>query len=316
MNIHLKGLAEAIAAVSGAVAAVALAISLLAKIFGRRASPKVYRADSSRDRGLRGRKLIKIGVLALVVACVAGGVSQWYGQSQQYTVAGLDLVMIRLRPGTFTMGAAEREPGYRETESPQMQVTLTQPFWLGQTEVTQGQYEAVMGRNPSSFKGPNLPVERVNWDEAMGFCQKLTEREQAAGHLPVGYAYTLPTEAQWEYACRAGSTGSYVGDLDANAWYGANSQGTTHPVGTKEPNSWGLYDFQGNVCEWCADFFGIYPGGAVTDPKGPDSGTIRVVRGCSWSNDAANCRPAFRDFSVPGARTNLVGFRLALSPAH
>jgi len=179
--------------------------------------------------------------------------------------------------------------------------------------VTQGQYEAVMGANPSDFKaaGKNAPVESVSWDNAMAFCQKLTEQERAAGRLPAGYTFTLPTEAQWEYACRAGTTEPYAGDPAAMAWYGDNSGGTTHPVATKLPNAWGLYDMTGNVYQWCLDWYGKYPGGTVEDWTGPATGSARVLRGGSWYYTEAYCRSAYRDFD-PGFIGNILGFRVAL----
>jgi formylglycine-generating enzyme required for sulfatase activity len=204
----------------------------------------------------------------------------------------------------------------RDDERPVTWVTLTQPFWLGRTAVTQGQYTAVIGSNPSDFKaaGRDAPVENVSWDEAMAFCQKLTEREKAEGRLPTGYTYTLPTEAQREYACRAGTTGDYAGDLDAMAWYGANSGSTTHPVGTKQPNGWGLYDMHGNVLEWCRDWYADkLPGWEVTNPLGPPSDYFRVVRGGCWSDEASSCRSAVRGGDPPDGRGYDVGFRLALS---
>jgi formylglycine-generating enzyme required for sulfatase activity len=182
-------------------------------------------------------------------------------------------------------------------------------------EVTQGQWEALMGSNPSNFKGADLPVEQVSWTEAMEFCRKLTERERAAGRLPEGYAYTLPTEAQWEYACRAGTTGNYAGDLNSMGWYAHNSGNMTHHVGQKQANAWGLFDMHGNVWEWCLDWYSIYPGGSVTDPIGPSSGTNRVNRGGSWSYTALSCRSATRSWYAPGTRLNTLGFRVALAPS-
>jgi len=225
----------------------------------------------------------------------------------------LDLVWIA--PGTFTMGSPATEVGHNNNEGPQTQVTLTKGFWLGKYLVTQGQYQAVMGSNPSYFSalGKDVPVEQVSWDDAMLFCQKLTAQERAAGRLPDGYAFTLPAEAQWEYACRASTTGPYAGNLDAMAWYEVNSGHTTHPVGTKQPNAWGLYDMHGNVWEWCADWYvGSLPGGSVTDPTGPASGSGRVVRGGGWGVGAAYCRSALRGSGMPGDRGFNFGFRLAL----
>ena len=219
---------------------------------------------------------------------------------------GVILELVGIRPGTFTMGE------YGEAH----QVTLTKPFWLGKTEVTQGQWETLMGNNPSYMKnaGREAPVEQVSWEDAMQFCRKLTERERSAGRLPEGYEYTLPTEAQWEYACRAGTTGDYAGVLDAMAWYGNNSGDTTHPVGQKRPNAWGLFDMHGNVWEWCRDWYDNYPRGSVADPAGPSSGLFRVFRGGCWTNDASRCCSAYRCKFIPGNRYYFLGFRVALAP--
>jgi formylglycine-generating enzyme required for sulfatase activity len=237
-------------------------------------------------------------------------------EGQAWTVPDLNLEMAYVRPGTFTMGSPANEPGRVNDEGPQTRVTLTRAFWLGQTEVTQAQWEALMGSNPSTFKGASRPVEQVSWNDAMAFCRKLTERERAAGRLPKGYAYTLPTEAQWEYACRAGTTGLYAGDgnLDDMGWYEGNSGNTTHPVGQKQPNAWGLYDMHGNVWEWCLDWYGNYPGGRVTDYAGPSTGTRRVFRGGGWGRGAAFCRSAFRFKGVPSFRFFILGLRVALAP--
>ena len=197
-------------------------------------------------------------------------------------------------------------------EQPVTTVTL-RPFWLAKTEVTQAQWEAVMGGHPSEFEGGQLPVESVSWNDAMEFCRKLTERERQAGRLPTGNIYTLPTEAQWEYACRAGTTGDYAGQVDAMAWYEKNSRDATHAVGTKQANAWGLYDMHGNVWEWCLDWYGAYSGGRVTDPKGVPSGSIRVLRGGSWGSVAYGARSASRGNGGPGFRNGLIGFRPALS---
>ena len=231
-------------------------------------------------------------------------------EGQAWTVPDLNLEMAYIRPGTFTMGSENGD----SDEKPLTRVTLTKGYWLGKTEVTQGQYEALMGANPSNFKnaGRDAPVEQVSWDEAMQFCRKLTEREHQAGRLPDGYEYTLPTEAQWEYACRAGTTADYAGNLDAMAWYNQNSGNTTHPVAQKQANAWGLYDMHGNVWEWCRDWYGNYQGGSVTDPTGPTSGTLRVGRGGGWGDGAGRCRSAGRSGDGPGYRGRDLGFRLAL----
>ncbi|MFM8215489.1 MAG: formylglycine-generating enzyme family protein, partial [Pirellula sp.] len=180
------------------------------------------------------------------------------------------------------------------------------------------------GANPSYFQGEeiegsssNHPVEEVSWEDAVEFCKKLSDlpEEKAAGRV-----YRLPTEAQWEYACRAGSKTAYsfgessksLGDY---AWFGDNSNNPTHPVGEKKANAWGLYDMHGNVWEWCSDCIGEYPNGAVSDPTGPRDGSFRVFRGGGWDSEAANCRSASRSRRNPSLRTGNVGFRVALSPS-
>jgi len=227
----------------------------------------------------------------------------------------LDLVWIT--PGTFTMGSPNAEFDRRDDEWPQTTVTISKGFWLGKMPVTQGQYQAVTGDNPSNFAivGTDAPVEQVSWDDAMEFCRKLTEQERAAGRLPEGYAFTLPTEAQWEYACRAGMTGARCGNLNDIAWYGSNSNGSTHPVGQKKPNAFRLYDMFGNVWEWCSDWFGDYPGGNVVDPVGPGSGTRRVIRGGGSFSAADYFRFARRDGVDSRDRDAYLGFRLALAPS-
>ena len=239
----------------------------------------------------------------------------------------VDLDMIWINPGTFTMGSPEDELG-RSGDEDQHQVTLTQGYWLGKFEVTQAQYEAVMGTNPSNWKGADLPVEQVSWNDAMDFCAKLTAIEKAAGRLPEGYEYTLPTEAQWEYACRAGTTtalnsGKNLSDeaqcpeMDSVGWYDGNSDEMTHPVGQKQPNAWGLYDMHGNVWEWCLDWYEEdYPTSAVTDPTGPDTGSKRIIRGGTWYYYAIICRSAYRNYSTPDYSDNDYGFRVALAPSN
>jgi len=171
-----------------------------------------------------------------------------------------------------------------------------------------------MGSNPSHFKGTDRPVENVSWAEAVEFCWKLTKMHQEAGAMPQGWSWRLPTEAEWEYAARAGTTGPRHGELDAIAWHTGNSGGKTHPVSQKAANAWGLYDMIGNVAEWCSDWYGDYPTGSVTDPTGAaTSGSFRVFRGGSWYGDAGLARSAYRLGRVPGFRSNLLGFRPALS---
>jgi formylglycine-generating enzyme required for sulfatase activity len=180
-------------------------------------------------------------------------------------------------------------------------------FEMSATEITQAQYEAVMGTNPSYFKGENLPVERVSWNDAMEFCQKLSER--------TGQRYDLPTEAEWEYACRAGTTTKYyTGDSDnalARAgWYVVNSGKTTHPGGQKEGNSFGLYDMHGNVWEWCRDWYGAYSSQSQSNPTGPGSGSFRVLRGGGLAIPADSCRAANRPDGSQAAGRYIVGLRV------
>ena len=183
-------------------------------------------------------------------------------------------------------------------------VRISRGFWLGKHEVTQSEWQAVMGTNPSAFSGcGRCPVERVSWDDAQGFIRQLNGR---AG----GSRYRLPTEAEWEYAARAGTSGDRYGNLDVIAWYQDNSGHRTQAVGRKAPNAWGLHDMLGNVREWVQDWYGGYPGGSATDPRGPGSGSSRVFRGGSWRSFARVCRASDRyDFS-PGIRINFLGFRL------
>lgn len=229
---------------------------------------------------------------------------------QAWTIPDLGLTLMPIAAGTFMMGSENGDAN----EKPVTWVTISQPYWLGKTEVTQAQWTVVMGNNPANFKGESRPVEQVSWDDAMAFCRKVTERERAAGRLPEGYAYTLPTEAQWEYACRAGTTGDYASNLDAMGWYSPYSGGQTHPVGQKQANAWGLHDMHGNVWEWCRDWYADHlSGGSVTDPIGASSGFIRVERGGGWGGSARNCRSAGRNGWGPGNRVHALGFRLSLS---
>ena len=235
----------------------------------------------------------------------------------------VNLNLIWINPGTFTMGSPSDELG-RWDDEVQHQVTLTQNYWLSDCEVTQGLYEAVMGTNPSYDVSKWFPVENISWNDAMEFCQKLTAIEKAAGRLPEGYEYTLPTEAQWEYACRAGTTtalnsGKNLSDeygcpeMDEVGWYWYNSD-EPHPVGQKQPNAWGLYDMHGNVWEWCLDYYGDYPASSITDPKGPGTGSYHVLRGGGWSGVADECRSAYRYYSYPSNWDYSYGFRVALAP--
>ena len=210
------------------------------------------------------------------------------------------------------MGSPSSEEG-RYSYEVVHEVVLSRGFFLAETECTQQQWEAVMGSDPSRFKGADRPVEQVNWEEAVEYCRKLTAKQRQEGVLPEGWAWRLPTEAEWEYAARAGTTGARHGELDAIAWHGGNSGNETHAVKGKQGNAWGLHDMIGNVWEWCGDWYGEYPTGSVTDPLGPVSGSNRVSRGGSWFSDAENLRSAVRFEFDQGGRSDVFGFRPALS---
>jgi len=210
------------------------------------------------------------------------------------------------------MGSPSNEPGRQDDETPLHKVTLTQPFQIGMHEVTQAQYQKVMGNNPGEFKGPQNPVELVSWNDAVEFCRRLSAMP---AEKKAGYVYRLPTEAESEYSCRAGTkttysfgdSGSELGDY---GWYDKNSGMTTHPVGGKKPNAWGLFDMHGNVWEWCQDWYGDYPSGSVTDPTGDASSSYRVSRGGAWGTLSGNVRSASRNRNTPSDRYPYVGFRV------
>ena len=233
----------------------------------------------------------------------------------------IGMVLVPIPAGEFMMGSSESEEGRDDNET-QHRVTLTEPFHLGRTVVTQGQWKAVMDTTPWKGKpnvkeGDDYPATWVKWDDAVEFCEKLSEKE--------GVEYRLPTEAEWEYACRAGTTTMYsFGDdesqLGEYAWYSKNTiffgkEEYAHIVGQKKPNKWGLYDMHGNVFEWCQDWKAEYPSGDVTDPAGPASGSNRAFRGGCWSDDAGICRSANRFLSTPSSRDFFLGFRVLRSSA-
>ncbi|MEN9974948.1 MAG: hypothetical protein RLZZ282_954, partial [Verrucomicrobiota bacterium] len=230
------------------------------------------------------------------------------GEERDFEIArGVRVRMCWIPTGEFLMGSPAGEVEHEEDET-QHRVAIRQGFWLAKTETTQAQWRAVMGNNPSAFKGNDLPVEKVSWNEIAGPSGFIEKANQAGSGR-----FSLPTEAQWEYACRAGTTGPAAGDLDAMAWYSKNSGGETHPVAGKKPNAWGLHDMLGNVFEWCADWYGDYPSGPVTDPLGAVSGSYRVRRGGGWGYDAGYCRVANRRNSYPTGSYFSIGFRLARS---
>jgi len=215
-------------------------------------------------------------------------------------------------PGRFSMGSSLFESD-RESDEVLHRVTLTDGFFFSETSCTQAQWSLLMPHNPSKFRGANLPVEQVSWEDAREFARKLTEFHHKLGLISVGWSWDLPTEAQWEYACRVRKSGEFHGPIDSVAWYQLNSQKRTHPVGTRQPNDWGLQDMHGNVAKWCLDWYGQYPFEAVNHPVGPPFGTFRVYRGGGWSDAARCCRSAYRGRSVPDFRSSNIGFSLVLS---
>ncbi|MCL1931984.1 MAG: SUMF1/EgtB/PvdO family nonheme iron enzyme [Treponema sp.] len=245
--------------------------------------------------------------------------------------------MVRIQGGTFTMGSPANEPRRGDNEGPQRQVTVGS-FYMGKYEVTQKEYQEVMGTNPSNFKGDNLPVEKVSWYDAIEYCNARSRKEGLTPAYTIDKSrkdtnnthnlddvkwvvtwnrnvngYRLPTEAEWEYACRAGTTTAYntgASITNNTGWYSDNSGSTTHPVGQKSANAWGLYDMHGNVWEWCWDWYGNYPSGAQTDPVGASSGSFRVYRGGSWFYPAVLARSAYRIGAYPNFRLFHLGFRV------
>jgi formylglycine-generating enzyme required for sulfatase activity len=236
---------------------------------------------------------------------------------------GVKMKFVLVPPGRFLMGSPEGEK-QREKDETLHEVVLTHPFYMGVYDVTQGQYEAATGKTPSDFKGADLPVEQVSWEEADAFANKLTDRAKE------GLVYRLPTESEWEYSCRGGRPSSMpfgIGDgtslssreanFDGDYPYGGAEKGPTvnktTAVGTYKVNALGMYDMQGNVYQWCADWYGAYPAGKATDPSGPPSGSYRVLRGGGWGNDGGGdtCRAANRYWGTSGGRIGDRGFRLA-----
>jgi formylglycine-generating enzyme required for sulfatase activity len=230
---------------------------------------------------------------------------------------GVTLQMVLIPAGEFIMGSPGSDHSADKDEKPQHRVRITKPFYLGKFLVTQEQWEAVMGNDPSPIGGLKMPVENVSWQDCQRFLEELNVK-CGTGHGK----FTLPTEAQWEYACRAGSTTRYffgdeVSRLGEYAWYGANSGNTLHPVGQKKPNAWGLYGMHGNIWEWCEDWYDgrYYAKAPVDDPLGPAAGSNRVFRGGCWGDAAGSCRSSSRCSYGAQSRGCYLGFRVSLVPA-
>jgi formylglycine-generating enzyme required for sulfatase activity len=224
-----------------------------------------------------------------------------------FTLADTEAALIFVPPGKFAMG----DEGGEDDERPETPVTISRGFWLGKCEVTQKEWRDVMKLSPSHYRGGRRPVEFITWKAAEEFCHRITVRERLAGRLPRGYVYRLPTEAEWEYACRLGVENTIATVTPDTGWYAVNAKETTDPVGQKQPNALGLQDMFGNVAEWCGDWFAKYPGKPATDYTGPDSGDFRVARGGCSFDIAHGCRPAYRTGAEPIVRSAGIGMRLA-----
>ena len=310
--------------------------------------------------------LLKSATVAIICGVLLGAAAPTFGAPHTLHLPDdAVLEMVWIPPGSFTMGSPASEPLRHADEAPQTRVTLSKGFWLGRTHVTIGQWKSVMGRdvrgqlmhlidddalydlggkrqtirdymrfsreNAAQYlanEDADLPMYFVSWDDAMEFCRRLNALERAANRLPSGYEYDLPTEAQWEYAARAGTRGAtYAEPLNDIGWYAENSAqgydgkglnvgagaiGGPRTVAGKRPNNWGLYDMAGNVWQWCRDWYGPYSGGEVTDPTGPAVGSARVNRGGSFGSGPGDERSASRADNPPAEASAYRGFRLAL----
>jgi formylglycine-generating enzyme required for sulfatase activity len=257
-------------------------------------------------RALRQRRRLQYSLARFMAMTMVAGVGVMGGMHWWFSTKALEQAQA-----DYKAALARYQSSY-DWEKPAHEVTLTTPYYFGKYAVTQEQYAQVMGTNPSHFKGVNLPVEMVSWDDVTEFCKKLSEK--------TGATVRLPTEAEREHACRAGTTTTYyTGDSEADlgraAWYSANSKNTTHPVGQKTPNACGVYDMHGNVWEWCADWYAEYKPGAVVDPQGPAQGADRVLRGGSWLDYPGRCRSASRLGFDPVFRDDFIGFRVVVAAA-
>jgi len=293
-------------------------IFLLPLLFAVLAMPLEASADKTYKRGdTNGDDQVTISDVTWLIDYLLSGV--WPDdepdpvlEAQTFTVGDVSFTMMPVEAGTFTMGATtEQGADATDREKPAHQVTLTQPYYIGQTEVTQALWVAVMGTNPSEFTGDlNRPVEKVSWNDCQTFITKLNQM--------TGQTFRLPTEAEWEFAARGGNKSEghkFAGsdNVDDVAWYSGNAGSSTHPVATKAANELGLYDMSGNVLEWCQDWYAAFTADAQTDSAGPATGSNRVYHSGAWDYPGHSCRVAFRYYSAPTwAGSNRLGFRLAM----
>ncbi|MFA4985643.1 MAG: formylglycine-generating enzyme family protein [Candidatus Brocadiia bacterium] len=274
--------------------------------------------------------LLVFAVVAAVGAWLAFSLTPSPPRVEKIAYKDAPIPLVAVYPGAFMMGTDNSEDVKHNNifgqktyndEAPIHRVDISYAFFIGATEVTQAQYRAVMNANPSYFKGDDLPVDTVSWNDAFLFCANLTERERAKGSLPPGMEYRLPTEAEWEYCCRAGSTMEFssAGDFEQllkYMWCDGNSEGCTHRVGSRKPNAWGLYDMHGNVWEWCGDWYSAeYRAEWELDPVGSQNGSSRVLRGGAWSGYMVFCRSANRYSDFPFAKDCTYGLRVVVGPA-
>lgn len=262
-------------------------------------------------RNLIQTKLVPIDEKQAEEVSTGSGGSDAPSLYANFNLVNPNIRMIWISPGQFDIGS-NVGPSH---ETPVTNVRLTDGFWLGETEVTQEQYQTVMGSNPSRFRGPDRPVENVSRNDVQRFLIELNRIEREAGRLPLGYAYALPSESQWEYAARAGSAEEAPAEVEAVGWFAGNSGGETRSVRRKAANKWGLYDMLGNVWEWCLDTKEPYPGGSVSNYafRGLNPSARYVYRGGSWWDPASTLRPAYRNDGYSTLSWQTVGFRLALS---